>query len=160
MPLTNYKLRHFLRHTSDCCRRSKAPNIAFFPQSHALELCCRSRPTSSSLWDLLRRSVSSYLYKRSTFRILISIAPDGLYSKITGAQRIDLFGAQKADLPSIWKELIEAGFESGHAYGKALRSVKSCVGTNWCRYGIGDSVGSGYYLAPTLLSFTDARSPC
>jgi NAD(P)H-nitrite reductase large subunit len=54
---------------------------------------------------------------------------------------VDLFGAQKADLPSIWKELIDAGFESGHGYGKALRTVKSCVGTNWCRYGIGDSVG-------------------
>jgi nitrite reductase (NAD(P)H) len=67
---------------------------------------------------------------------------DGLYTKITGGQRIDLFGAQKADLPSIWKELVDAGFESGHAYGKALRTVKSCVGTNWCRYGIGDSVGS------------------
>ncbi|KIP04506.1 hypothetical protein PHLGIDRAFT_31334 [Phlebiopsis gigantea 11061_1 CR5-6] len=65
----------------------------------------------------------------------------GLYTKITGGQRIDLFGAQKADLPSIWKELVDAGFESGHGYGKALRTVKSCVGTNWCRYGIGDSVG-------------------
>ncbi|KAI0695733.1 nitrite reductase [Cytidiella melzeri] len=64
-----------------------------------------------------------------------------LYTKITGGQRVDLLGAQKADLPSIWKELIDAGFESGHAYGKALRTVKSCVGTNWCRYGIGDSVG-------------------
>ncbi|EMD41313.1 hypothetical protein CERSUDRAFT_146196 [Gelatoporia subvermispora B] len=63
-----------------------------------------------------------------------------LYTKITGGQRIDMFGAQKPDLPSIWKELIDAGFESGHAYGKALRTVKSCVGTSWCRYGIGDSV--------------------
>ncbi|KZT68487.1 nitrite reductase [Daedalea quercina L-15889] len=70
----------------------------------------------------------------------------GLYSKITGGQRVDLFGAQKADLPSIWKELIDAGFESGHAYGKALRTVKSCVGTNWCRYGIGDSVGMAVQL--------------
>ncbi|KZT30290.1 nitrite reductase [Neolentinus lepideus HHB14362 ss-1] len=56
-------------------------------------------------------------------------------------QRIDLFGAKKQDLPDIWEELIAAGFESGHAYGKALRTVKSCVGTTWCRYGIGDSVG-------------------
>ena len=68
--------------------------------------------------------------------------PDGLYTKITGGQRIDLFGAERTDLPSIWKELVDAGFESGHAYGKALRTVKSCVGTSWCRYGIGDSVGS------------------
>ncbi|KIJ61882.1 hypothetical protein HYDPIDRAFT_176844 [Hydnomerulius pinastri MD-312] len=69
-----------------------------------------------------------------------------LYTKITGGQRIDLFGAQKQDLPEIWEELINAGFESGHAYGKALRTVKSCVGTTWCRYGVGDSVGMAIYL--------------
>jgi nitrite reductase (NADH) large subunit len=65
----------------------------------------------------------------------------GLYSKITGGQRIDLFGAQVHQLPLIWKELIDAGFESGHAYGKSLRTVKSCVGSTWCRYGVQDSVG-------------------
>ena len=64
----------------------------------------------------------------------------GLYTKITGGQRIDLFGAQVHQLPLIWKELIEAGFESGHAYGKAVRTVKSCVGSTWCRYGMQDSV--------------------
>jgi len=64
----------------------------------------------------------------------------GLYSKITGAQRIDLFGARVEQLPHIWAELIAAGFESGHAYGKALRTVKSCVGSTWCRYGVQDSV--------------------
>ncbi len=64
-----------------------------------------------------------------------------LYSKITGAQRVDLFGAQVQDLPDIWEALVEAGFESGHAYGKALRTVKSCVGSTWCRYGVQDSVG-------------------
>ena len=64
-----------------------------------------------------------------------------LYTKITGGQRVDLFGAKVQDLPSIWGELIEAGFESGHAYGKSLRTVKSCVGTTWCRYGVQDSVG-------------------
>ncbi len=64
-----------------------------------------------------------------------------LYTKITGGQRVDLFGAKVQDLPSIWEELIDAGFESGHAYGKALRTVKSCVGTTWCRYGVQDSVG-------------------
>ena len=63
----------------------------------------------------------------------------GLYTKITGGQRIDLFGAQVHQLPLIWKELIDAGFESGHAYGKALRTVKSCVGSTWCRYGVQDS---------------------
>jgi nitrite reductase (NADH) large subunit len=64
-----------------------------------------------------------------------------LYVKITGGQRIDLFGARVDQLPAIWKQLIDAGFESGHAYGKALRTVKSCVGTTWCRYGQQDSVG-------------------
>jgi nitrite reductase (NADH) large subunit len=64
----------------------------------------------------------------------------GLYTKITGAQRIDLFGARVEQLPLIWKELVDAGFESGHAYGKALRTVKSCVGSTWCRYGVQDSV--------------------
>ncbi len=64
-----------------------------------------------------------------------------LYTKITGGQRIDLFGAQARDLPDIWERLVDAGFESGHAYGKSLRTVKSCVGTSWCRYGVQDSVG-------------------
>jgi nitrite reductase (NADH) large subunit len=63
-----------------------------------------------------------------------------LYTKITGAQRIDLFGARVEQLPLIWQDLIAAGFESGHAYGKALRTVKSCVGNTWCRYGVQDSV--------------------
>ncbi len=63
-----------------------------------------------------------------------------LYTKITGGQRIDLFGAHLSDLPNIWEELIDAGFESGHAYGKSLRTVKSCVGSTWCRFGLHDSV--------------------
>ncbi|KAL1917550.1 uncharacterized protein VTP21DRAFT_3943 [Calcarisporiella thermophila] len=65
----------------------------------------------------------------------------GLYTKITGGQRIDMFGARREDLPNIWEKLVDAGFESGHAYGKALRTVKSCVGSTWCRYGVRDSVG-------------------
>jgi len=65
----------------------------------------------------------------------------GLYTKITGGQRVDLFGARVEQLPFIWEELIAAGFESGHAYGKSLRTVKSCVGSTWCRYGVDDSVG-------------------
>ncbi|MCB5164830.1 nitrite reductase large subunit NirB [Streptomyces bambusae] len=64
----------------------------------------------------------------------------GLYTKITGGQRIDLFGARVDQLPQIWARLVDAGFESGHAYGKALRTVKSCVGQTWCRYGVQDSV--------------------
>ena len=70
----------------------------------------------------------------------------GLYTKITGGQRIDMFGARVEQLPLIWKELIDAGFESGHAYGKSLRTVKSCVGSTWCRYGVGDSVGMAIRL--------------
>ena len=69
-----------------------------------------------------------------------------LYSKVTGGQRIDLFGAQLDQLPDIWRELADAGFETGHAYGKSLRTVKSCVGSTWCRYGVQDSTG----LAVTL----------
>ena len=65
----------------------------------------------------------------------------GLYTKITGGQRVDMFGARVEQLPAIWEELIAAGFESGHAYGKSLRTVKSCVGSTWCRYGVDDSVG-------------------
>ncbi|GGU40747.1 nitrite reductase large subunit NirB [Streptomyces lavendofoliae] len=64
----------------------------------------------------------------------------GLYTKITGGQRIDLFGARVDQLPRIWTRLVDAGFESGHAYGKSLRTVKSCVGRTWCRYGVQDSV--------------------
>ena len=64
-----------------------------------------------------------------------------LYTKITGGQRVVLFGARLDQLPPIWEELVEAGFESGHAYGKALRTIKSCVGDTWCRYGVRDSIG-------------------
>jgi nitrite reductase (NADH) large subunit len=63
-----------------------------------------------------------------------------LYTKITGGQRVDLFGARVEELPAIWARLVDAGFESGHAYGKAVRTVKSCVGSTWCRYGVQDSV--------------------
>ncbi|KAI0353217.1 nitrite reductase [Trametes cingulata] len=130
----------------------------------------------SSLWNehildpahhsILQTSISalfSWILSAGTFSVVPrvpggEITPDklivlgqvakkyGLYTKITGGQRVDLFGAEKADLPSIWKELVDTGFESGHAYGKALRTVKSCVGTSWCRYGIGDSVGMAILL--------------
>lgn len=65
----------------------------------------------------------------------------GLYTKVTGGQRIDMFGARVDQLPAIWKRLVDAGMESGQAYGKSLRTVKSCVGSSWCRYGVQDSVG-------------------
>ncbi|PJE08165.1 nitrite reductase large subunit NirB [Mycobacterium sp.] len=73
--------------------------------------------------------------------VIGQIAQDfGLYTKITGGQRIDMFGARVDQLPEIWRRLVDAGMESGHAYGKALRTVKSCVGSDWCRYGQQDSV--------------------
>ena len=80
----------------------------------------------------------------------------GLYTKITGAQRIDLFGARVDQLPAIWRRLVDAGFESGHAYGKALRTVKSCVGDTWCRYGVQDSVGLAIELE---LRYRGLRAP-
>ncbi len=86
------------------------------------------------------------------------ITPDGLiaiglvakrynlYTKITGGQRVDLFGARLEQLPEIWQQLVDAGFETGHAYGKSLRTVKSCVGSSWCRYGVQDSTGLALQL--------------
>jgi len=79
--------------------------------------------------------------------VLGQVAKDfDLYTKITGGQRIDLFGAQLHELPVIWKILVDAGFETGHAYGKSLRTVKSCVGSTWCRYGVLDSVSMALAL--------------
>ncbi|MDT4914463.1 MAG: nitrite reductase large subunit [Pseudonocardiales bacterium] len=79
-----------------------------------------------------------------------------LYTKITGGQRIDLFGARVEQLPLIWKRLVDAGFESGHAYGKALRTVKSCVGSTWCRFGVQDSVSLAIELE---LRYRGLRAP-
>jgi len=80
----------------------------------------------------------------------------GLYVKVTGGQRLDLFGAKLDDLPAIWARLGDAGLESGHAYGKALRTVKSCVGLNWCRYGVQDSTAMAKLLE---LRYRGLRSP-
>jgi nitrite reductase (NADH) large subunit len=79
-----------------------------------------------------------------------------LYTKITGGQRIDMFGARLEQLPEIWKELVDAGFESGQAYGKSLRTVKSCVGSTWCRFGVQDSVAMAIQLE---LRYRGLRSP-
>lgn len=89
--------------------------------------------------------------------VIGQVAKDfGLYTKITGGQRIDMFGARLEQLPDIWKRLVDAGFESGHAYGKSLRTVKSCVGSTWCRYGVQDSVGMAVQLE---LRYRGLRSP-
>jgi nitrite reductase (NADH) large subunit len=89
--------------------------------------------------------------------VLGEVARDfGLYTKITGGQRIDLLGARVEQLPAIWQRLVDAGFESGHAYGKAVRTVKSCVGSTWCRYGVQDSVSLAVELE---LRYRGIRSP-
>ncbi|MHA7157604.1 nitrite reductase large subunit NirB [Glutamicibacter endophyticus] len=80
----------------------------------------------------------------------------GLYTKLTGGLRIDMFGARLEQLPEIWRELVEAGFESGHAYGKSLRNVKTCVGSSWCRYGMLDSVAMGIEIE---LRYRGLRAP-
>ena len=89
--------------------------------------------------------------------VIGEVAKDfGLYTKITGGQRIDLFGARVEQLPLIWKRLVDAGMESGHAYGKSLRTVKSCVGQTWCRYGVQDSTTLAIELE---LRYRGLRSP-
>ncbi|MBB2922837.1 nitrite reductase large subunit NirB [Cellulomonas cellasea] len=89
--------------------------------------------------------------------VIGQVAKDfGLYTKITGGQRIDMFGARIDQLPAIWKRLVDAGMESGHAYGKSLRTVKSCVGSTWCRFGVQDSVALAVQLE---LRYRGLRSP-
>lgn len=89
--------------------------------------------------------------------VIGQVAEDfGLYTKLTGGQRIDMFGARLEQLPLIWQRLVDAGFESGHAYGKSLRTVKSCVGSTWCRFGVLDSVGMAVRLE---LRYRGLRAP-
>jgi nitrite reductase (NADH) large subunit len=89
--------------------------------------------------------------------VIAQVATDfGLYTKITGGQRIDLFGARLDQLPQIWKILVDAGMESGQAYGKSLRNVKSCVGSTWCRFGVQDSVSMAVALE---LRYRGLRAP-
>jgi len=89
--------------------------------------------------------------------VIAQVAKDfGLYTKITGGQRIDLFGARVEQLPLIWQRLVDAGLESGHAYGKSLRTVKSCVGSTWCRYGVQDSTSLAIALE---LRYRGLRAP-
>ena len=76
--------------------------------------------------------------------------------KVTGGQRIDLLGVKKEDLPAVWADLNAAGMVSGHAYAKALRTVKTCVGTEWCRFGTQDSTGLGVKLEQMMLGLLDA----
>lgn len=149
--------RHGRGHTGcDICKPAVASILA----------SCWNQPITDPLLIPLQDTNDTFManmQKNGTYSVVPripggEITPDGLiaigavakkydlYTKITGGQRIDLFGAQLHELPEIWSELIEAGFETGHAYGKSLRTVKSCVGSTWCRYGVQDSVGMALRL--------------
>ncbi len=149
---TFYELldKHGVGRGCDICKPAVASILASCWNDHVLE------PKHAGLQDTNDRYLGN-MQKNGTYSIVPRIAggeitPDKLivlgavakkyqlYTKITGGQRIDLFGARLEQLPDIWRELIDAGFETGHAYGKALRTVKSCVGSTWCRYGQQDSV--------------------
>lgn len=144
------------QHGCEICKPTVASILASLQNGHILQ------GDRAALQDSNDRFLAN-LQKSGQFSVVPRIAggeitPDklivlgqvakqyGLYTKITGGQRVDLFGAQKQDLPAIWKALVDVGFESGHAYGKALRTVKSCVGSTWCRYGQQDSVGFAIFL--------------
>ena len=135
----------------DICKPAVASIMASLWNEHVLE------PDHVSLQDT-NDTFMANMQKDGTYSVVPrvpggEILPDqlialgevakkyNLYSKITGGQRVDLFGAKLNDLPQVWSELIDAGFETGHAYAKSLRTVKSCVGSTWCRYGVQDSVG-------------------
>ncbi len=150
----------------DICKPAVASILASLLNHHVLE------GSNATLQDTNDAYLAN-LQKNGTYSVVPrvpggEITPDklivigevakefGLYTKITGGQRIDLFGARMEDLPLIWKRLVDAGMESGHAYGKSLRTVKSCVGSTWCRYGVQDSVGMAIELE---LRYRGLRSP-
>ena len=148
--------RHGKGRGCDICKPAAASILAACWNDHVL------KPKHAPLQDTNDHFLAN-MQKNGTYSIVPRIAggeitPDklialgqvarkyDLYTKITGGQRIDLFGAQVHELPLIWRELIDAGFETGHAYGKAVRTVKSCVGSTWCRYGVLDSVGMAIHI--------------
>lgn len=150
----------------DICKPTVASILASLHNGHVLE---GERATLQDTNDAFLANIQ----KNGTYSVVPripggEITPDklivigevardfGLYTKITGGQRIDLFGARVEQLPQIWRRLVDAGFESGHAYGKALRTVKSCVGSTWCRYGVQDSVGLAIALE---LRYRGLRAP-
>ncbi|MFI5428155.1 hypothetical protein [Aeromicrobium sp. UC242_57] len=157
---------HGSGHGCDICRPVAASILSSLGKGHVLDR------ENAALQDS-NDHVMANLQKDGTYSVvpripggevtpegLIAIgqvaADYGLYTKITGGQRIDLFGARIEQLPQIWKRLVDAGFESGHAYGKSLRTVKSCVGQSWCRYGVQDSTTLAIDLE---LRYRGLRSP-
>ncbi|MEV8439841.1 nitrite reductase large subunit NirB [Actinosynnema sp. NPDC051121] len=158
--------RHGRGYGCDICKPAVASILASLDNGHVLE------GEQATLQDTNDRFLAN-MQRNGTYSVVPripggEITPEklivigevardfGLYTKITGGQRIDLFGATVDQLPQIWKRLVDAGFESGHAYGKALRTVKSCVGTTWCRYGVQDSVSLAIELE---LRYRGLRSP-
>jgi nitrite reductase (NADH) large subunit len=158
--------KHGSGHGCDICKPAVASILASLGHDHILE------DDHAGLQDTNDRFLAN-MQRNGTYSVVPrvpggEITPDklitigevakefGLYTKITGGQRIDMFGARVEQLPRIWRRLVDAGFESGHAYGKALRTVKSCVGTDWCRYGVQDSVTMAIHLE---LRYRGLRSP-
>ncbi|WP_226344602.1 nitrite reductase large subunit NirB [Agilicoccus flavus] len=158
--------RHGRGRGCDVCKPTVASILASLGTGHVLE------GERASLQDT-NDHVLANIQKDGTYSVVPRIAggevtPEGLivigeiardfglYTKITGGQRIDMFGARMEQLPEIWRRLVDAGFESGHAYGKSLRTVKSCVGSTWCRFGVQDSVGLAVDLE---LRYRGLRSP-
>jgi nitrite reductase (NADH) large subunit len=150
----------------EVCKPAIASILASLVGGHVLEGQTRTlQDTNDAYLANLQRNGSYSVVPRipggeiTPERLIVigEVARDfGLYTKITGGQRIDLFGARLEELPAIWRRLVDAGFESGHAYGKALRTVKSCVGSTWCRYGVQDSVQLAIDLE---LRYRGLRSP-
>ncbi len=150
----------------DICKPAIASILASLVGGHVLDGPARTlQDTNDAYLANLQRNGSYSVVPRipggeitpEKLIVIGEVARDfGLYTKITGGQRIDLFGARMEELPAIWRRLVDAGFESGHAYGKALRTVKSCVGSTWCRYGVQDSVQLAIDLE---LRYRGLRSP-
>ncbi|GEP49053.1 putative nitrite reductase [Microbacterium saccharophilum] len=150
----------------DVCKPALASILAVLTGTHVLD------GENATLQDT-NDHVMANMQKDGTYSVVPrmpggEVTPDGLitigeiardfalYTKITGGQRVDMFGARLEQLPDIWRRLVDAGFESGHAYGKSLRTVKSCVGSTWCRYGVLDSVGMAVRLE---LRYRGLRAP-
>jgi nitrite reductase (NADH) large subunit len=158
--------RHGTGRGCDLCKPAVASILASLGSGHILdgEQAALQDTNDHFLANIQRNGTYSVVPRipggeitPAKLRVIAEVAQDfGLYTKITGGQRIDLLGATVDQLPDIWRRLVDAGFESGHAYGKALRTVKSCVGSTWCRYGVQDSVGLAVELE---LRYRGLRSP-
>ena len=150
----------------DVCKPAIASILASLVGGHVLERGTRTlQDTNDAYLANIQRNGTYSVMPRipggevtpEGLIVIGQVARDfGLYTKITGGQRIDLLGARMEQLPAIWRRLVDAGFESGHAYGKSLRTVKSCVGSTWCRYGVQDSVRLAIDLE---LRYRGLRSP-